>query len=200
MIEDIVTMKEFIAIVTTPWFIFLEFISVLAIIVFLVFIYKDFFTKSENKNNDLLIVDLSKRRIEFEEEEEMSIEDILKYFRDTYNFDIGGDSIKIINKAQGYLDKLNEYYKEARLTLFSVELGVCKKEKAISLLNNCGGYMILSSHELDIMFKLFSHLFESDTSYQDELWTINKIRTESKVVEKKLINVCLVLISECQDC
>lgn len=194
---NIATMNEFIAIATSPWFILLELVSFIAILFVFIFYYRDFIIKDIKEDKNYLVLDISRRHSEFADESELSIEEVLKYFKDTYNFDIGDESVKIINKAQEYLDRLKDHYNDAKMMLYSVELGVCKKDRAVALLNDCGGFMIMSSKELDTMFKLFSHLCEEDQSYQDELWTISNIRVEAGIIEKKLINVCLTLISEC---
>lgn len=196
MIVEVVSTQELISIMTSPVFIILEIIGFVFIVFGINLLFRDYTLKKLKEDNNLLVIDITGRNSEFVENENMSTEEMLKYFKDNYNFDIGDDSILILNKAQDYLKRLKDHYVEAKLTLYSMELGLYDKTKTIHKMNECGGFMLMSSHELKIMFELFSHLYEQDQSYHDELWVINSIRNEYSRVEKKLINICLTMISE----
>lgn len=188
--------KEFVEIVTSPMFIIVEVGLFVLIIIGLILIFKDSLQRKCNNDKNIITIDISKRHSETINQEDLSITDILQYFKETYDFDIGNDSIKIINKAKEYLERVKSNYKEAKIMLYSVELGVCDRGNLTRSLNEYGGLMIMTGNELDIMFRLFVHLVETDPTYQDELLEINKIKTEYEHIEKKLINVCLTLISE----
>lgn len=188
--------KEFVEIVTSPMFIIVEVGLFALIIIGLILIFKDHLKKDCVNDKNIITIDISKRHSETINQEDLSITDILQYFKEAYDFDIGNDSIKIINKAKEYLERVKSNYNEAKIMLYSVELGVCDRGNLTRSLNEYGGLMIMTGNELDIMFRLFNHLVETDPTYQDELLEINKIKTEYEHIEKKLINVCLTLISE----
>ena len=196
MLKELMYTKEFVEIVTSPMFIIVEVGLFVLIIIGLILIFKDSLQRKCNNDKNIITIDISKRHSETINQEDLSITDILQYFKETYDFDIGNDSIKIINKAKEYLERVKSNYKEAKIMLYSVELGVCDRGNLTRSLNEYGGLMIMTGNELDIMFRLFVHLVETDPTYQDELLEINKIKTEYEHIEKKLINVCLTLISE----
>lgn len=196
MTQEHLEVIDVLRIATSPEFITLELVMLLFICIIIYLIFRDHLTGKAEDDRNIIKIDISKRHTEIIDED-MSIDEILLYFKENYGFNVGEDSVKILTKAQEYLDRIKDHYREAKLVLYSIELGVCDREKMVTVLNECGGYMLLSSHELDIMFNMFSHLYEKDKSYQDELKTINEIRVEYGDIEKKLINVCLTMITEC---
>lgn len=196
MVIEVISTQELLSIMTSPIFIFLEIVGFVFIVFCINLLFRDHILKKLKEDNNLLVIDITGRNSEFVEDENMNIDEVLEYFKKKYNFDIGDDSIVILNKAQDYLKRLKDHHAEAKLTLYSMELGVYDRTKTIHKMNECGAFMLMSSHELKIMFELFSHLYEKDKSYHDELWVINSIRNEYSQIEKKLINVCLTMISE----
>ena len=196
MLKELMYTKEFVEIVTSPMFIIVEVGLFVLIIIGLILIFRDSLRRKCKNDKNIITIDISKRHSETFSQEDLSITDILQYFKETYDFDIGNDSIKIIDKANEYLNRVKSTYNEAKIMLYSVEFGVCDRGNLTRSLNEFGGLMIMTSNELDIMFRLFAHLVKTDPTYEDEFFEINKIKTEYEQVEKKLINVCLTLISE----
>lgn len=127
----------------------------------------------------------------------MSMDELLSYFKSHYNFNIAEDSYKFVDKAKDLVNKVENIQIELNNDLLAAQSGVLiNRSEVISKINEIGGLIDVVDNELDLMYRLFNHLKEHDETYVEELKDLSDIKDHYKTIEKRLLVLCLSLISE----
>jgi hypothetical protein len=130
----------------------------------------------------------------------MGLDELLNYFKSHYNFNISEDSYKFIDKARELVNKIEYLQNDLNNDLLAAQTGILiNKNEVIDKINEVGGLIDVVDNELDLMFRLFKHLKEHDSTYEEELNDIKNLKDHYQLIEKRLLVLCINLISQLPD-
>lgn len=131
-----------------------------------------------------------------EYDSKLTHDNALEYIRENYGQEVLDNIENLVIKAKDFEARLLETLYSMRKILHIVELDFIEPKQIKDNINAAGKLMIHVDNEMRIFKNIFRLMSEQDATYKDEYKEIQEISARCKLMEKRINNICLALISE----
>lgn len=180
-------------------FIHLFLFSILVILIFYFIVLR---LTSKIINNDNVVtmkVCCDDSTFDMDNDLDLTYNSYSNYIEKKYSINLKDKPNSILIEADKLLTQVSKTASNLQLFTHAVDIRPNNKKEIRKTVREAGNLIIYVDNEMRVFNKALSELLQLDSSYNEEYKAIIKIRNNFKKKEKKIITLCLMLISIVDD-
>ena len=170
-------------------------VSILVIAYIFVVFVAGFFTEIIEEKNRLQALCAHDEIFNEEYDKEMTHANAIEYIKTKYGENALDNIESSVQTCQKLEARLHETLKNLRQLIHLFELEMIDKQTVKESIDSAGQLMIHCDREFKIYTNIFFLLSKEDSTYADEYSEVLEIHTEVLMLQKRINNICLALIS-----
>lgn len=173
--------------------------SILFIFIFYFIVLKITSRVINNDNVVTMKVCCDDSMFDIENDLDLTYNSYSNYIEKKYSINLKDKPNSILIEADKLLTQVIKTASNLQLFTHAVDIRPNNKKEIRNTVREAGNLIIYVDNEINIFNKALSELLHIDSSYNEEYKAIIKIRNNFKKKEKKIITLCLMLISIVDD-
>lgn len=173
--------------------------SILFIFIFYFIVLKITSRVINNDNVVTMKVCCDDSMFDIENDLDLTYNSYSNYIEKKYSINLKDKPNSILIEADKLLTQVSKTASNLQLFTHAVDIRPNNKKEIRKTVREAGNLIIYVDNEINIINKALSELLHIDSSYNEEYKAIIKIRNNFKKKEKKIITLCLMLISIVDD-
>lgn len=173
----------------------LAMVTVLVIAYLVVVLLSNFFASIMEEKQRLHALIVHDEVFNEEHDVGMTLSDALEYIRTTYGESALDNIENVLVTCRKLETRLHETLKNLRQLIHLSELEMIDKQTVKESIDSAGQLMLHCDKEFKIYTNIFFLLSKEDSTYAEEYTEVLEIQTNVLLLQKRVNNICLALIS-----